>query len=74
MEAPFDGLLKLLNGSREPHTHSTDIPLMALMISLKCVKLRGVVYKLACVETQSLCPGGHHKKCGRGSIFNIITT
>ena len=26
------------------------------------------------VQTQSLCPGVHPKKCGLGSIFNIITS
>ena len=41
----------------------THIPLKALMIPLKSVKLRGVMQVNQCL-TQFIVPSAHHKKCG----------
>ena len=43
----------------------THIPLKALMVPFKCVKLRGVV-----VQDNSLCSGFHRKKCGLGFLIS----
>ena len=59
---------KLIDVSR------THIPVKALMIPLKRVKLRGVLQVNQCSTAQSLCPGIHHKNVvlGRSLISSQV--
>ena len=52
---------------------STHIPLKALVIHLKRVKWRGVVFVNQCSNTFNCARDVHHKKCGLGS-YNISTS
>ena len=52
---------------------STHIPLKALMIHLKRVKLRGVLYTNQCsnaIHVKLCAHDVHHKKCGLGSLIS----
>ena len=61
---------KLDQITKEVINVSTHIPLKALMIHLKRVKLRGVVFVNQCSNTFNCARDVHHKKCGLGSLIS----